>query len=89
MENCSFFVEYLYKNNMNLAEIKPCLNEQTIWYYDVLINNNYQFTISPFIHQSKKMIQLKISLKNADTIVDNRLIEIIGREVEKRSSYLN
>lgn len=74
---------------MTLAEIKPCLNGQTIWYYDVLINNNYQFTISPCLHQSKKVVQWKISLKNADTDVDNRLIDIIGREVEKRSSSQN
>ena len=84
METSSFFVEYQNKNNVTVIEIKPWQNDVIIWYYYVLINNSYQFTISPSFQPNRKNIQWKISLKNADNDVDSKLIEMIGREVERR-----
>lgn len=78
----SFFVEYNYKNRQELAEVKPCCQENDVFYYDVSIKNRYQFTVTP-AHDEERGIAWKISLKNADKQVDPELIRIIGEEIEK------
>lgn len=82
METNPFFIEFLYKDNPELAEVKPCCRKDNVFYYDISIRNTYQFTITPTIDDEKGMVW-RISLKNADRHVDNDLIEIIGEEIEK------
>lgn len=87
MENFSFFVEYQNKEVLTLVEIKPWVREQLILYFDVLVNNNFLFSMSPFIHSSRKNIQCKVALKNADTEIDTNLIEVISSEVKKIAGF--
>jgi hypothetical protein len=78
----SFFIEYLYKDKHELAEVKPCCQENNIFYYDIAIRNEYQFTVTPAMDEQKG-ITWKVSLKNADKQVEPELIETIGGEIEK------
>ena len=82
MDTQPFFIEYMYRDKAELAEVKPCCQEDNLFYYDVSIRNQYQFTITPTSDDEKGM-SWKISFKNADKHVDPALIEIIGAEIEK------
>ena len=77
-----FFIEYLHKENSEIAEVKPCCQEDNVFYYDIYIRNEYQFTVTPSFDEEKGMAW-KISLKNADKNIDKELIDIIGREIDK------
>jgi hypothetical protein len=56
-----------------------------VFYYDIWIDNFYQYTITPgLIHEDKP--GWRIALKNADKDVDQELIQAIGVEIE--SHYL-
>lgn len=83
MEAKSFFIEYMYNDKLELAEVKPCCGDDNAYYYDVMIKNQYQFTVTPNFDEEKGLVW-KISLKNADKQVDPALIEIIGEEIEKQ-----
>ena len=82
MGAADFFVEYIYKNQSELAEIKPCCGNGNMYYYDIVMKNQYQFTVTPYTDE-KETIIWKISLKNSDKQVDPVLIDIIGQEIEK------
>jgi hypothetical protein len=82
MENQSFFIEYVYRGKDELAEVKTCCETDSIYYYDIIMKNTYQFTITP-VFDDENGLTWKISLKNADKQVDPELIEILGREIEK------
>ncbi len=83
MNKKPFFIEYRYKDKSQLAEVKPCCQENNLFYYDVSIKNQYQFTITPSTDEERG-VDWKISFKNADKQVDPELIKIIGEEIEKR-----
>ncbi len=87
METSSFFIEFLYKDRLVLAEIKPCCQENNIFYYDIAIKNQYQFTVSPTFEDDG--IAWKVLFKNADKHVDSALIDILGNEIEKHLLQLN
>ena len=82
METKTFFIEYTYKKKTELAEVKPCCQEESTIYYDISIKNQYQFTVTPVADEEKGLVW-KVSLKNADKQVDAGLIDIIGEEIEK------
>ena len=82
MESNTFFIEYIHKNKPELAEVKPCCQTDNVYYYDISIHNQYQFTITPSFDDENGMTR-KVSLKNADKKVDVELVDIIGREIEK------
>lgn len=81
MDSTSFFIEFFYKNKLVLTEVKPCCQEDNVFYYDIAMKNQYQFTVTPTYDD--KGITWKVSLKNADKQVDAALIDIIGGEIEK------
>jgi hypothetical protein len=82
MDTNNFFIEFDYKDKTELAEVKPCCQENNVYYYDIMIKNQYQFTVTPNWKDDLSM-EWKVSLKNADKKVDPELIEIIGEEIEK------
>ncbi len=82
METTAFFIEFLYKDKSELAEVKPCCQKDNVFYYDVYIRNQYQFTVTPSADEEQGMLW-KISLKNADNNTEPRLVEIVGQEIEK------
>lgn len=77
-----FFIEYLYKDSDEIAEVKPCCQQENVFYYDIYIRNEYQFTITPFFDDEADLTW-KISLKNADKNIEKGLIDVIGQEIEK------
>lgn len=82
METTPFFIEFFYDNKTELAEVKPCCLEESVYYYDISFRNQYQFTVTPTIDEEKGL-SWKVSLINADKQVEPELIEIIGNEIEK------
>lgn len=82
MDTKPFFIEFLYKNASELVEVKPCCQEDHVFYYDISIKNQYQFTVTPAPDEEKGMAW-KISLKNADKQVAQEFIDIIGDQIEK------
>lgn len=87
METSSFFIEFLFKDKLVLAEVRPCCNENNIFYYDIAIQNQYQFTVSPTFENEG--INWKVSFKNADKHVDQALIDLIGQQIEQHIFQLN
>lgn len=81
MDTTSFFIEFIYNAKPVLTEVKPCCQENNLFYYDIAIKNQYQFTVSPTF--KNEGITWKVSFKNADKQVDPALIDIIGNEIEK------
>jgi hypothetical protein len=77
-----FFIEYLNNDNLEIAEIKPCCQEDNVYYYDIYIRNQYQFTVTPYLDKETGMTW-KIALKNADKNIETGLLEVIGEEIEK------
>lgn len=77
-----FFIEFLYKDNSEIAEVKPCCQEDNVFYYDIYIRNQYQFTVTPSVDEERGM-SWRISLKNADKNIDKGVIDAIGLEIEK------
>ncbi len=69
MELDTFFIEYRYNNSTELAEVKPCCQEENIFYYDVSIHNKYQFTITPETKNEDQM-RWRLALKNADKLFE-------------------
>jgi hypothetical protein len=82
MDTKPFFIEYSYKNEPELAEVKPCCQENNVFYYDISIQNQYQFTITPSSDDERGLCW-RISLKNADKHVDEELIDLIGEQIEE------
>ncbi len=77
----SFFIEYAYGEETQLAEVKTCCDEDNAFYYDILINNQYQFTITQLHDESGNSIW-RLALKNADTPIDPQLVQIIGKQID-------
>jgi len=86
-ETSSFFTEFSYKDKVVLAEVKPCCQENNVFYYDIAIKNQYQFTVTPAF--AAEGITWKVSFKNADKQIDAALIDIIGNEIERHLLQLN
>ncbi|HSU50043.1 MAG TPA: hypothetical protein VLJ41_05620 [Segetibacter sp.] len=82
METQPFLIKFLYKKSPEIAEVKPCCQEDNIFYYDVYMHNEYQFTVTPSWDEEKG-IAWKISLKNADKKIEKEMIDAIGQEIEK------
>ena len=82
METDPFFIEFEYSNSTELAEVKPCCEEDNVFYYDISIRNQYQFTITPGTNTESEY-RWRIALKNADKDVDQELVNVVGEEIEK------
>jgi hypothetical protein len=77
-----FFIEFEYDQRPIIAEVKPCCQQDNVIFYDISINNSYQFTITPNTNRYEDH-SWRIALVNADKQVDPELIEIMGHHIEK------
>jgi hypothetical protein len=82
MQLNNFFVEYQYRGQFEIAEIRPCCQENNVYYYDVYISNKYEFTVTPTADENETLAW-KMALKNADNHVDAELVDLIGEQIEK------
>ena len=80
MDLSPFFIEFLHHNKLVLAEIKPCCNEDDVFYYDVAMNDQFKYTITPGASSNTK--GWKLALMNADNNVDPTIISAIGKQIE-------
>lgn len=80
-ELAPFYIEYKYQDQIQMAEVKPCCEEDNIFYYDISINNKYQFTIAPET-KGTDGFTWRLALKNADKPVDPAMIQLIGEQID-------
>ena len=85
MDLTPFFLEFRHRKKMQSVEVRPCCREEDVIYYDIWIDDQYQFTITPALLNGDKP-GWRIALKNADKVVDQDLVQEIGVEIE--SYYL-
>ena len=85
MDLSPFLLNVRHRNKFESVEVRPCCKEHDVLYYDIWIDDKYQYTITPgLLHEEKP--GWRIALKNADKTVDQELIQSIGVEIE--SHYL-
>lgn len=77
-----FFIEYYRNGDAEVIEVLPCCKQDLVHYYDISINKQYQFTVTPS-ETDEGTIEWNISFKNADKEFDPSLIEFVGDEIEK------
>lgn len=82
MDISPFFIEFMYNDDWILAEVKPCCQEENVFYYDIIMNNQFQFTITPG-HTDDDNTDWRIALKNADKDVDPELVKNMGEHIER------
>lgn len=81
MDLAPFFVKVRHQNRTHSVEVRPCCKEDNVVYYDIWKDNSYQYTITPgLIHEDRP--GWRIALKNADKVVDQELVQVIGVEIE-------
>lgn len=80
MDLSPFYIEILQNNDLVIAEIKPCCNQDNAFYYDVHINNQFQFTLTQAAGTEQP--GWRVALKNADKNVPEDIIAIIGNKIE-------
>ena len=85
MDLTPFHLNVQHRQEMQTVEVRPCCKEDEVLYYDIWMNNLYQFTITPGLMNEEKP-GWRVALKNADKTVDNDLIQTIGVQIE--SHYL-
>lgn len=86
MDLTPFFIEFNYKHTPAIAEVRPCCRKDDVFYYDIYMNNIFEFSVSPAADVNN-VLTWKIALKNADKQVDPELVRLSGEQIEKY--YLN
>jgi len=85
MDLSPFQVDFPHKDQVESVQVRPCCKEDDVIYYDIWIDNLYQFTITPGPVDDDKP-GWRLALKNADKPVEDEFIQTIGVEIE--SHYL-
>jgi len=84
MDTTPFTVEYSTGLRSQQAQIRPCCKEDNVVDYAVWINNKLEFTITKKKGSENGWV---IAMKNADDHVDDKVVQNIGREIDKRHNY--
>ncbi len=82
MDISPFFIEFEYNGKWILAEVKPCCQENNVFYYDISLNNQFQFSITQSGPDEETQIW-RIALKNADKQFDPKMVQYIGEQIEQ------
>ena len=85
MDLSPFEIQFKQGSHFHLAEVRPCCKEDDVIYYDVWIDNLYQYTMTRGLINEEKP-GWRVALKNADRDIDHELVQTIGVEIE--SHYL-
>ena len=83
MNTTPFQVRYEQNGMVEEAEIRPCCREDNIVDYAVYIQGKLAFTITRNVQQPKHWV---IAMKNADEVVDEKTVQLIGAEIDKLKS---
>ena len=78
-----FQVEFIKDRNRQTALIKPCCKEDNIFYYDVWMNDEFQFSMTTNSElPSPQQGDWNVALMNADKQVDPELVQALGSAIE-------
>ena len=77
MDLTPFKIKYAYNNDLYYMQVMPCCKEDNVIFYDLWVNDEYDFTIT------KTADEWKIALVNADKKIDEEQIKLIGEEIDK------
>ena len=81
------FIRYNYHGQWKNAKIRPCCRENNIVDYAVWVQGKLEFTITKN-NDAPEGSQWVVALKNADNLLDNELVQIIGAEIDLKDSEL-
>lgn len=80
----SFGVQFFYDHAWHDAFIKTCCKEDDMFYYDVWINDQFQFSLTKNENVTIGEVgEWNVSLANADNNIDPRLAEAIGLAIDR------
>lgn len=83
MDITPFVIRYWYYDQWSFAEIRPCCKEESVVDYAVWIQGKLEFTVTK-INDNPEDARWIVALKNADNLVDDELVRIIGEEIDKK-----
>ena len=87
-ELAPFQVEYVIDQQRKVAEIKPCCKEDNVFYYDVWMDGEFQFSLTTnndVIYPNHG--EWKVAMKNSDKYVDPALVQTLGSAIEYHFAY--
>lgn len=78
-----FQVEFFKDQQRHIALIKPCCKEDNIFYYDVWMNDEFQFSMTVNSElASPQQNEWNVALVNADKQIDPALVQSLGSAIE-------
>ena len=78
-----FQVEFFKDQQRHIALIKPCCKEDNIFYYDVWVNDEFQFSMTVNSElASPQQNEWNVALVNADKQIDPALVQSLGSAIE-------
>jgi len=87
-ELAPFQVEFVIDQQRKVAEIKPCCKEDNVFYYDVWMDDEFQFSLTT---NNDVMYpnhgEWKVAMKNSDKYVDPVLVQTLGSAIEYHFAY--
>ena len=80
MDLTPFDIKYAFKDELFYMQVVPCCKEENVIFYDLWVNDEFDFTIT------KTADEWKIALVNADKLVEPEMVKIIGEQIDKHYS---
>lgn len=87
-ELAPFKVELIEHQQRLVAEIKPCCKEDNVFYYDVWMDDEFQFSLTTnndAIYPNHG--EWKVAMRNADKNVDPKLVQTLGSAIDHHFAY--
>ncbi|MBA2499616.1 MAG: hypothetical protein H0V30_07815 [Chitinophagaceae bacterium] len=82
-ELAPFQVEYLKDQQRQVAEIKPCCKEDNVFYYDVFMDDEFQFSLTTNNDvMNSNPGEWKVAMRNADKKIDPALVQTLGLAID-------
>lgn len=81
MDLTPFNLSFSHGNTFQSVQVRPCCREDEVIYYDIWMNNLYQYTITQGLINEDKP-GWRVALQNADKVVDQGMVQTIGVEIE-------
>lgn len=87
MDITPFFIRFIYHNQWEDAEVRPCCREDSVVDYAIWMKGKLVFTITRGTGELPGTHWV-IALKNADINFDSELVQLIGQEIEYRKRHM-
>jgi hypothetical protein len=80
MDTFPFIITYTRDGIIKSAEIRPCCKEDNVVDYAVWSNDRLSFTVMKDTANNNWVV----ALKNADEVIDDGVVQQIGKGIEKK-----